>query len=86
MLTLKQRKQLWSEHGGSYSAVARAAGISKNHVRLVFLGERRSEPVEAAIAQVLGVPPSVAFPPLPKRTRAPRARARGPEPSTPKAA
>lgn len=78
MLTLKQRKQLWAERGGSYAAVARATGISRNHVRLVFLGDRRSEPVEAAIAAVLGIPRGVAFPPLPKRTRPPRARARYP--------
>lgn len=78
MLTLKQRKQLWAAKRGSFATVARATGISKNHVRLVFLGERRSEPVEEAIALVLGVPREIAFPGLPERTRAPRARARVP--------
>lgn len=78
MLTLRQRKQLWTERDGSFAAVAAAAGVSKNHVRLVFLGQRRSEPVEAQIAAVLGVPRDVAFPPTPQRTRAPRARARFP--------
>lgn len=79
MLTLKQRKQLWRDRGGQFAAVARAAGVSSNHVRLVFIGERRSEPIEAQIADVLGVPRAVAFPPTPARTRAPRARARFPE-------
>lgn len=75
MLTLKQRKQLWKDRAGKFTEVAaECGGISPNHVRLVFVGERRSEPVEEALARRLGVPRDVAFPALPKRTRAARSK------------
>lgn len=79
MLTTKQRKELWRKRGGNLSALARALRVSRPHVLYVLQGERRSEPIEGAIAQVLGVSVDVAFPPPPKRSRPSRARTQVPD-------
>lgn len=71
MLTKHQRLARWRQVDGSLARVGEAHGVSRSHVLYVLRGDRRSRTVEAAIAEVLGVPADVAFPPYPAPKRQP---------------
>lgn len=67
-MTVSQRKAALLERGVSQSAIARKLGFSHVYVHQVLKGERRSEPIETLVAQVIGKPREEVFGPLPAPT------------------
>jgi lambda repressor-like predicted transcriptional regulator len=63
-MTFRQRKAALAERGVPQAAIARKTGFSEPYVHQVLKGERRSEPIEQLVAQVIGIPRDEVFEPL----------------------
>lgn len=63
-LTVEDRKLEIFRRGVNLSAVARSLEVTPQHVSQVVSGDRRSKPVEQAVADALGMPVDDVFEPV----------------------